>query len=136
MKRKNSTFLVDLMDRIEQNNSMKTILERAIILFNDNPKAGIDFLLKHQVIEYDPITIAELLLTTPGLSKYSIGQYLGKKDEFNLEVLTAFCQKIDFRGIEIDEAMRLFMAQFRLPGEGQQIDRIIEQFAVTYYSDH
>lgn len=52
---------------------MKTILERAIILFNDNPKAGIDFLLKHQVIEYDPITIAELLLTTPGLSKYSIG---------------------------------------------------------------
>lgn len=38
--------------------------------------------------------------------------------------------------MEIDEAMRLFLQQFRLPGEGQQIDRIIEQFSSTYYIDN
>jgi Sec7-like guanine-nucleotide exchange factor len=32
-------------------------------------------------------------------------------------VLKAFTQKIDFIGMDIDEAMRLFLAQFRLPGE-------------------
>lgn len=58
------------------------------------------------------------MLTTPGLSKYSIGQFLGKNDEFNLAVLKDFCNKMDFRGLEIDEAMRMFMQQFRLPGEG------------------
>ena len=61
---------------------------------------------------------------------------MGKKEDFNLLVLNAFCNKIDFRGIEVDEGMRLFMQQFRLPGEGQQIDRIIEKFSETYYSDH
>ena len=54
--------------------------------------------------------IAEFMLTTPGLSKFAIGQYLGKNENFNLEVLKKFCEKIDFRGMEIDEAMRLFLS--------------------------
>jgi Sec7-like guanine-nucleotide exchange factor len=62
--------------------------------------------------------IAEFMLATPGLSKFAIGQYLGKRDDFHIEVLKAFCNKIDFTGMEIDEAMRLFLGTFRLPGEG------------------
>ena len=89
---------------------MKTAVERAIIMFNENPKKGIDFLIKHQLIDPDPTMLAEFMLTTPGLSKFAIGEYLGKKDEFQINVLKAFCNKIDFKGMEIDEAMRLFLS--------------------------
>lgn len=46
MKRQNSKFLEDLLARIEYNNQLKNNVERAIIMFNDNPKKGIDFLIK------------------------------------------------------------------------------------------
>lgn len=98
---------------------MKTSVENAIILFNENPKKGIDYLIKQKIIEMNPDMIAEFMLTTPGLSKFAIGQYLGKNDNFNIEVLKAFCTKVDFKGMEIDEGMRLFLSLFRLPGEGQ-----------------
>ncbi len=52
---------------------MKNSMERAIILFNEKPKKGLDFLFRNNFIDYNPDTIAELLLTTPGLSKYAIG---------------------------------------------------------------
>jgi Sec7-like guanine-nucleotide exchange factor len=48
-------------------------MERAIILFNEKPKKGLDYLIKNSLLHTDPDTIAEFLLTTPGLSKYSIG---------------------------------------------------------------
>ena len=52
---------------------MKNNIERAIILFNDKPKKGIDFLLKNDLIDNEPTLIAEFMLTTPGLSKFAIG---------------------------------------------------------------
>ena len=72
-KKKNQNFLMDLQARIEFNNQMKNNIERAIILFNDKPKKGLEFLLRNQYLTYDPDIIAEFLLTTPGLSKFSIG---------------------------------------------------------------
>ena len=52
---------------------MRKNTERAIILFNEKPKKGIDFLIKNQLINYEPMMVAEFLLTTPGLSKQAIG---------------------------------------------------------------
>lgn len=34
--------------------------------------------------------------------------------------------------MEFDEAIRLFLSKFRLPGEAQKIDRIMESFAKRY----
>ena len=42
-------------------------------MFNEKPKKGIDYLVKHSLIEYEPEVIAEFMLTTPGLSKLAIG---------------------------------------------------------------
>ena len=117
IKKKNSKFLADLLTRIECNNQMKNNIERAIILFNEKPKKGIDFLLKNDLIDNEPTLIAEFMLTTPGLSKYAIGQYIGSNEPFHISVLKEFCNKIDFREMEIDEALRFFLQQFRLPGE-------------------
>ncbi len=46
-KKKNQNFLLDLQTRIEFNNQMKNNIERAIILFNEKPKKGLDFLIKN-----------------------------------------------------------------------------------------
>ena len=40
-------------------------------------------------------------------------------------VLGAFCRLLNFKGMEFDRAMRLLMSKFRLPGEAQQIERVI-----------
>jgi brefeldin A-inhibited guanine nucleotide-exchange protein len=73
LKKKDNNFLMDLQSRIEFNNTMKHNMERAIILFNDKPRKGLEFLFKNDIMRADPDIIAEFLLTTPGLSKYSIG---------------------------------------------------------------
>jgi brefeldin A-inhibited guanine nucleotide-exchange protein len=98
---------------------MKNNIERAIILFNEKPKKGLDYLIRNQLLDYDPDNVAEFLLTTPGLSKFSIGQFIGTRDDFNIAVLRSYCNKIDFTGMEADEALRLFLSQFRLPIESE-----------------
>lgn len=43
---------------------------------------------------------------------------------------------MDFVGFEFDHALRYFLSKFRLPGEAQKIDRIMETFAARYTSDN
>ncbi|TKY65599.1 Brefeldin A-inhibited guanine nucleotide-exchange protein 2 [Spatholobus suberectus] len=44
----------------------------------------------------------------------------------------AYVDSFDFQGMEFDEAIRAFLQGFRLPGEAQKIDRIMEKFAERY----
>ena len=37
-----------------------------------------------------------------------------------------------FKGMDFGEALRFFLQGFRLPGEAQKIDRIMEKFAERY----
>jgi brefeldin A-inhibited guanine nucleotide-exchange protein len=87
-------------------------------------------------ITKDPMIVAEFLLSTPGISKDTLGMFLGKKEKYNQEVFEAFCRKLDFTDTDIDEALRFFLDRFKLPGEGQQIERIIETFSIVYYEDN
>jgi len=75
-------------------------------------------------------------LVTPGLGKEKIGEYLGSHKEYNVSVLKAYASKIDFSGVDIDEAMRLYLSLFRLPRESQQIDRVIEAFSNSFYDQN
>jgi hypothetical protein len=38
--------------------------------------------------------------------------------------------------LSLDEALRVFLAEFRLPGEAQKIDRLMEAFAAKYCADN
>jgi brefeldin A-resistance guanine nucleotide exchange factor 1 len=53
--------------------------------------------------------------------------------EFHLQVLDAYTASFDFHDIRFDAAIRLFLESFRLPGEAQKIDRIINCFGNHYY---
>merc|ERR1719289_749298 len=43
-----------------------------------------------------------------------------------------YINSIDFADCTIDEGLRRLSYQFRLPGEGQKIDRIMQKFAERY----
>lgn len=54
-------------------------------------------------------------------------------DSFNLLVLKLYAKIFDFRGKGFTDAIRAYLASFRLPGEAQKIDRILEAFAESYF---
>lgn len=80
-----------------------------------------------------PEEIATFLIRNDSeLNKTLIGDYLGEGDELPINVMHAYVDSFNFHGIEFDEAIRLFLQGFRLPGEAQKIDRIMEKFAERY----
>ena len=44
----------------------------------------------------------------------------------------AYVDHIDFTGLDFVPGLRLFLQGFRLPGEAQKIDRLMEKFASRY----
>ncbi|VEN47440.1 unnamed protein product [Callosobruchus maculatus] len=77
-------------------------------------------------------SVAQFLHKGEGLNKTAIGDYLGEKNDFNEQVLQAFVELHDFRDLILVEALRQFLWSFRLPGEAQKIDRMMECFAKRY----
>ena len=69
---------------------------------------------------------ARFLRETPGLNKVVLGDFLGRGDQPNVDVLAAMVALFDFGRLTVDEALRVFLEAFRLPGEAQQIDRIVQ----------
>lgn len=66
VKKKDPNFIDNLFTRVQYNNHIKSTIEKAIMYFNENPKKGIEFLLKkNDIIEQSPEVIAEFMLTTP-----------------------------------------------------------------------
>ncbi|OXB55153.1 hypothetical protein ASZ78_001384 [Callipepla squamata] len=61
-----------------------------------------------------------------------VGEFLGDNDKFNKEVMYAYVDQHDFSGKDFVSALRLFLEGFRLPGEAQKIDRLMEKFAARY----
>eukprot|EP00262_Sarcandra_glabra_P004781 TRINITY_DN1602_c0_g3_i1.p1 TRINITY_DN1602_c0_g3~~TRINITY_DN1602_c0_g3_i1.p1 ORF type:complete len:1356 (+),score=263.89 TRINITY_DN1602_c0_g3_i1:327-4070(+) len=116
----------------EQRRAYKLELQEGISLFNRKPKKGIDFLINAKKVGDSPEEIADFLKNTSGLNKSLIGDYLGEREELSLKVMHAYVDSFDFQGMNFDEAIRAFLQGFRLPGEAQKIDRIMEKFAERF----
>ncbi|XAR54126.1 hypothetical protein NMG60_11029136 [Bertholletia excelsa] len=117
---------------IEQRRAYKLELQEGISLFNRKPKKGIEFLINANKVGNSPEEIAAFLKNASGLNKTLIGDYLGEREELPLKVMHAYVDSFDFQNMEFDEAIRAFLQGFRLPGEAQKIDRIMEKFAERY----
>mmetsp|Transcript_25861 Transcript_25861/g.43279 ORF Transcript_25861/g.43279 Transcript_25861/m.43279 type:complete len:1714 (+) Transcript_25861:76-5217(+) len=123
-------------DLFAKQKNHKLELEQAVIKFNLYPKKGIKLLIDTQKLDGSPESIAKFFRTTEGLDKTKIGEYLGEGDQFNIHVLYAFVDSMDFKTYGFDDAIRLFLSGFRLPGEAQKIDRMMEKFAERYCKDN
>jgi len=100
--------------------------------FNTNPKAGIKYLIDHQLLNNTPEAVADFLFSSKDLRKTAIGEYIGEKDDFHLAVMNSFIGRQNFRGQPLVPSLRIFLNSFRLPGEAQKIDRLMECFAKKY----
>ena len=49
-----------------------------------------------------------------------------------MKVLQAFIKNMDFSGESFEKSLRKLLAGFRLPGESQKIERIMEIFSEVY----
>ena len=107
-------------------------MQRGISLFNRKPSKGIEFLINSKKVGDTPQDVASFLKLTSGLNKGVIGDYLGDREEFPLKVMHAYVDSFVFEAMDFGEAIRFFLQGFRLPGEAQKIDRIMEKFAERY----
>ncbi|XP_044492662.1 brefeldin A-inhibited guanine nucleotide-exchange protein 2-like isoform X2 [Mangifera indica] len=123
---------VSEVSTIEQRRAYKLELQEGISLFNRKPKKGIEFLINANKVGNSPEEIAAFLKNASDLNKTLIGDYLGEREELSLKVMHAYVDSFEFQGMEFDEAIRAFLQGFRLPGEAQKIDRIMEKFAERY----
>ncbi|KAL0309160.1 UNVERIFIED_CONTAM: Brefeldin A-inhibited guanine nucleotide-exchange protein 2 [Sesamum radiatum] len=120
------------ISKIEQRRAYKLELQEGISLFNRKPKKGIEFLINANKVGDSPEEIAAFLKNTSGLNKTLIGDYLGEMEDLPLKVMHAYVDSFDFEDMEFDDAIRKLLEGFRLPGEAQKIDRIMEKFAERY----
>ncbi|KAI9144803.1 hypothetical protein BKA69DRAFT_744171 [Paraphysoderma sedebokerense] len=106
----------------------------AVKKFNMNPNNAIDYLIMKRILEDNPGSVASFLHKTPGLSKRQVGKFIGSGE--NHEILVQYVKRFGsvFAGLRIDEALRLFLLCFRLPGDAQSLDRILKVFASHYYT--
>nr|GEV04209.1 brefeldin A-inhibited guanine nucleotide-exchange protein 1 [Tanacetum cinerariifolium] len=117
---------------LEQRRAYKLELQKGIALFNRKPSKGIEFLISNKKIDGTPEAVALFLKNISGLNETVIGDYLGEREEFPLKVMHAYVDSFIFDGMDFGEAIRFFLRGFRLPGEAQKIDRIMEKFAERY----
>ncbi|KAG5853991.1 cytohesin 4b [Anguilla anguilla] len=100
--------------------------------FNMDPKKGIQYLVDNKLVEWKPPAVAEFLYKEEGLNKTAIGDFLGEREDMHLQILKAFVELHEFSDLNLVQALRQFLWSFRLPGEAQKIDRMMEAFATRY----
>ncbi len=112
------------------------IFNDAVTKFNLKPKSTKDFLVSKRIIGGTAQEIAHFIFTQPKLSKRRVGEYIGQLDTFNQRVCEALFAMYQLSAMSLDNALRMLTRQFRLPGEAQQIDRILEKFAISYHNQN
>lgn len=139
-----------------QAKSKKQLILTGAARFNAKPKSGVVFLEENNLIYADlspemtkARSLATFLKGCTRIDKRLLGDFISKPD--NLDILQAFIGLFDFKDVSLHlhisvpslislkkkpvaEAMRELLEAFRLPGESQQISRITETFASTYFA--
>lgn len=128
--------------------SKKRLMRKAARIFNQKASRGVAFLLDAGLVP-DPVTPASVAAflrngIVVGLDKKAVGAYLGEagkgpaagksppaweRDWFHKDVLKLYCSLFKFERQSLLDGLRMFLASFRLPGEAQQIDRILQAFS-------
>ncbi|CAH2065526.1 unnamed protein product [Thlaspi arvense] len=126
----------DVPSNFEKAKAHKSTMEAAISEFNRNSVKGIEYLIANKLVERNPASVAQFLRSTSSLKKVMIGDYLGQHEEFPLAVMHAYVDSMKFSEMKFHSAIREFLKGFRLPGEAQKIDRIMEKFAERYCADN
>ncbi|CAL9688281.1 unnamed protein product [Knipowitschia caucasica] len=113
--------------------SKKKLLITGTEQFNQKPRKGIQFLQEKGLLSepMEPGQVAQWLRENPRLDKKMIGEFVS--DRKNTELLDSFVNTFQFQGLRMDEALRLYLEAFRLPGEAPVIQRLLETFTDNWH---
>uniref|UniRef100_A0A3Q2XPJ0 Golgi-specific brefeldin A-resistance guanine nucleotide exchange factor 1 n=1 Tax=Hippocampus comes TaxID=109280 RepID=A0A3Q2XPJ0_HIPCM len=127
-----SSSLPDSQELLEIR-TKKKLLIAGTEQFNLKPKKGIQFLQEKGLLSnpMDNNQVAQWLRENPRLDKKMIGEFVS--DRNNMELLDSFVNTFAFQGLRIDEALRLYLEAFRLPGEAPVIQRLLETFTDNWH---
>ena len=128
----NNREVLDLPEELEERKQRKELMETGIEMFNNKPKKGIQFLKDRGLVGGKVEDVARWLIEDERLDKTQIGDFLGDNDEQSKSTMCAYIDAKDFSEMDIVAALRFFLDGFRLPGEAQKIDRLMEKFASRY----
>ena len=102
----------------------------AVYRFNQSPKECVAWLTSGADCKaLGGTELARWFLTEEGLSTKQLGSWLGGNSELQVAALRAFAGELDFGEMAVVDALRYFLSLFKLPGEAQMIDRIMQAFA-------
>ncbi|XP_041424775.1 Golgi-specific brefeldin A-resistance guanine nucleotide exchange factor 1 isoform X3 [Xenopus laevis] len=127
MPQRFSCFLPAVQELNDIKNKKKLLLT-GTEQFNQKPKKGVQFLQEKDLLAtpMDNSEVAQWLRDNPRLDKKMIGEFVS--DRKNLDLLESFVGTFHFQGLRVDEALRLYLEAFRLPGEAPIIHRLLEAF--------
>ncbi|CAN9499538.1 unnamed protein product [Ophioblennius macclurei] len=73
--------------------------------------------------------LAKRLYSLDGFRKSDVARHLGKNNDFSQMVAEEYLSHFDFAGLNVDQALRLFLRQFALVGETQERERVLVHFS-------
>jgi hypothetical protein len=109
--------------------------------FNTDQKGWIEVLQELGLLPTpaDAPSVAKFLLECPSLDRVLVGLYLSEppdaKHVFNAAVRNSYVTSFKFTGLRIDDALRVFLESFRLPGEAQKIERLMLAFSEHFFAE-
>lgn len=121
----------DGYEQFESQKQRKKLFSEGIRRFAQKPAKAIKFFIENGFIPSDsPEDITSFIRENEVLDKAAIGEYLGGAEDGVLR--NAFFSTFDYSGLTFVDALRSFLQLFRLPGEGQKVDRYMQNFADRY----
>ncbi|XP_038060765.1 Golgi-specific brefeldin A-resistance guanine nucleotide exchange factor 1-like [Patiria miniata] len=122
------------LEQLMQIKQTKKLIQAGTEQFNIKPSKGIAFLMEQGILHspLEPHEVAVFLKENPRCDKKMIGEYLSSRK--NEKVLEAFLKLFGFEGTRIDEALRMYLEAFRLPGEAPVIQHLMEHFSDYWHN--
>ncbi|XP_026674673.1 brefeldin A-inhibited guanine nucleotide-exchange protein 1 [Ceratina calcarata] len=120
----------DSPEQYEVQKHQKEVWETGIDIFNRKPSKGVQYLQEQSLLGNSSEDVARWLHMDERLDKTAIGDFLG--DHNHNQVMYSYIDQMNFAERDLVTALRYFLEGFRLPGEAQKIDRLMEKFASRY----
>lgn len=120
----------DSPEQYEVQKQQKEVWETGIEIFSRKPGKGVQYLQEQGLLGTSSEDVARWLHLDERLDKTAIGDFLG--DHNHNQVMYHYIDQMNFAERDLVTALRYFLEGFRLPGEAQKIDRLMEKFASRY----
>lgn len=112
----------------------KMTVEGCAKVFNQSPKKGVIAIVSSGLAENNPQSLATFIRGCGLLDPVKISELVAGSPA--TELLSAYIGLWTFKGLGLDAALRDLCESFRIPGESQQIDRVMQAFATKYREDN